>query len=501
MLNLSEQFERNYADTEVFDIHETVVFEQARKSRAGKWRANTLLDIKAGHDRAALAKLEAAAAENPDLVYDLRDLFVSLYGTVAAKLMADSDPRYALELYEKRAQLSQGTASAEDVQPEILAKLHNDVGQADFEKRQFESARWHLSNASWNFKTDPQFNLRLGVACLFTGNYTPALDALSRAVYLDDRLDRARLYRAYLHLRHEQVLENAVSALLMVNVPAEPTEPAAPSPSPVVVVLSQSREGQQGSSEWDPAAPATTLPAGMQQPEGVPPPADLDLNLTYDFTRSRQLLPDIIGLIQEMYDVKRSFREEKEEARGRGSEEVDTVEMRQFSSIADFRNRLSELRAAYLQDTRDRRETAAVLNEMARRLGVAQQDLQKAGEAQMRYRPVARLVLPQLQRKRRHLETSTDLFKKDTHEETAALDRGFDLAENLMEQLQKHTVSPLDVPRLLKDLLWRSGDLSDMDRALLSLESALTEKVNAEDILRAAEGTITFPDAGTPFSP
>ena len=115
--------------------------------------------------RGALAQLESAIRENPDLQYDLRDLCTELYRRAAEQLMQEGDARGALTYYTRLNRVLKVSESDEEVPPELLAKLHYKVGQADYESRKFVSARWHLDNAAWYYPDDAQFHMRLGVAC------------------------------------------------------------------------------------------------------------------------------------------------------------------------------------------------------------------------------------------------------------------------------------------------------------------------------------------------
>ncbi|MDD3277158.1 MAG: FHA domain-containing protein, partial [Kiritimatiellales bacterium] len=164
ILSQANQLRRNYSDTDLFGKAEAELTRKERKARASAWRVKTQQNIDAGRMRGALAQLESAIRENPDLQYDLRDLCTQLYREVADKMAEEGDARGALGYYTQADRLLQASNSKDQISQELLAKLHNDVGLADYERKDYPQARWHLASAAWKYQENAQFNMRLGAA-------------------------------------------------------------------------------------------------------------------------------------------------------------------------------------------------------------------------------------------------------------------------------------------------------------------------------------------------
>ncbi|MBN1676091.1 MAG: FHA domain-containing protein [Kiritimatiellae bacterium] len=496
ILNLSAQLRRNYQDTELYGKNEPSVGKKERKARAGKWRQETLEDMRAGRSRGALARLEAAAKESPDLIYDLRDVFVNLYRTVAQKLVEERDSREALRLYTELQKLLQGSESAREIPPELIAQLHNDVGQSDFEKGEYSSARWHLSNAAWRFAEDPPFNLRLGISELYMGQYEPALAALTRAVNKVPEMDQGLLYRAYLNLRYVLFQEDVVAEALSVPGPGPQSAGDAGETG-----AADSAGGQGGADSAAPAASPGTAAGGgealaaFEPPDYsgrkaglVPEPKDAGTRLKYNYQTSSRLLPDIVGLIRRLHDAKVSFKQEVDKARGKGRGAADDARMRQYVKITEFRNEISGFRTATVDDGAARRQLIEMMQDMERRLQQVIADLAAAKKVRKELDAVLVRVIGQVEQKRQRLSEGVLLLANNMQREIDMQKKAFALAETLLGQVQLETRSGLDVPRLLRDLVQRSGDRQQLDRGLISLRKSIEAEVDIDDIFQAADG-------------
>jgi len=503
ILNLSTQLQRNYADTDLFGKNREAIDKKQRKARSAKWRLETLDDMNAGRSRGALARLEAALREDPDLAYDLRDVLIRLYHRVAAKLVEEKDAREALRMYTNLQKLLQGVEDSQQVPPELMAKLHNEVGQSEFERGDYASARWHLANAAWFHGKDAQFNLRLGIANLHEGLYMPALEALSRAVALNPGMDQAYLYRTYLNVRYVGYQERALRAVFekadaseSANRPADGAgagasggrDAAAPAgPDEGVPTGGVASAGAfLGASRV--TAPASADEPGIGQGTTIPDPRDKGIALEYNYQRSSRLLPALIDFIRRLHDAKSSFRRDMDRAKGKRKGSVEDVKMRQYVQITKFRNEMSNFRARTAADATARDRLIASMKDVHARLEQAALDLRAARKLRQEYAALSERLLAEMQRKGRLLATASALISGSMRKEVRTQNKALEFAEVVLKQVQAGSRTGLDVPRFLQDLVQRSGDRGDLDRGLMALRKSTEEPLDAGDVFRAVQG-------------
>lgn len=530
IMNRANQLRRNYSDTDLFAKVQTELETKERKARASSWRVKTEQNIAAGRMRGALGQLEAAAKENPDLLYDLRDLCIQLYRSVADTLMKEGDARNALAYYEKLSQLLQASGTGEKVDPDLLAKLHNDVGQADYGRKEYQEARWHLASAAWKYTDDPQFNLRLGTASLYSGLYRPAETSLAQALNLRADLAPARLYRAYLNLRVVSSLERVLAGRF--TQPETPEEPQAdtpdePAPPPPQNNLRISLDNTSGSEDEITVntinAGSTTVAApqkldlkgsnagqdwfarfaesatGTESP--IPDPTDMDLFLSFDYSASSALSSTIMEFLQELQVQKlekavarstasynaASSSDGKSAARKKGRGEV---RLSARKNIAEFHSQLRQLNASHLEDMNARKELYDKMDEMKQRVRLAISDIQTAGTQQSRIQSQTANVLMKINEKYRFLSKAEDSISSGMKREVKLREQMLTLAGKMVADLSSPSTASSfekDVDRFQTKLL-SGNDAAAISQALRELRDSMDVNVDMKDILRAAEG-------------
>lgn len=535
ILNRANQLRRNYGDTDLFGKVTRELAEKERKARAGSWRAKTAQNMAAGRMRAALAQLESAARENPDLLYDLRDLCKPLYRNVADALLEEGDARKALVYYERLNQLVQSSGSEEQVSPDLLAKLHNDVGQTDFERKEYAEARWHLAGAAWKYADNAQFNMRLGAASLYTGLYRPAETALAQALTVQTNMAPARLYRAYLNMRVVLSLERALADRLKPPAAVEtkatpaPGDTAQPSNAVNITVDSRSDDGDDvkvtASTGSDSSAIAAVQTRDVKyanvgenwfskfaenetaKDSPVPDPKDVKLFLSFDYHSSSGISPDILQFLEELQlqSVEKSLAVSKartaanktradldgiggEDARKKGQLEVKVSSKK---NIAAFHTQLNDLRSVHLTDADARNELYDMMNEMKRRVSAARADLLELGTTQPHIQSLVEHVLQQIDAKYGFLTEADTLISGSMREEIALREQMLKLAEKVLlkDLFAADTSSSFesDVSRF-RTKLFEQNSLVKMDQALRALRNSMEMRVDLDNLLRAAEG-------------
>ena len=535
ILNRANQLQRNYSDTDLLSKGKTELADKVRKARANSWRAKTEQNMAAGRMRGALGQLESAARENPDLLYDLRDLCIQLYRSVADSLMKEGDGRKALEYYEKLSQQLQASGSKDQVSPDLLAKLHNDVGQADYDHKDYKEARWHLASAAWKYPADAQFNMRLGAASLYMGLYRPAETSLTRALGVQPNLVSARLYRAYLNMRVELTSERVLAdrfkeeAAPAATENAMKDEPAPAKPQQMSSTVTVSGDSSSGDSvsvssstvEGDSsiAAPKSldvkssnvggswfSRFAGNGQDGKSPVPESTDIApfLNFNYQSSSSILP---GIMQFLDDLQRQ-RAEKDLAVSTGRAKAAALQqdakdaMQQMGqmalraslqkNLATYNTQLRQLRTLHLKDADARKELFGMLDEMKQRVRSAMSDIQAAGGQQSRIQSVTERVLSQIDKKYRLLDKAGTLISNCMADESDTRKRMLELAEEmLLKYTSFHssdfTAFDQEIAGFRSKLLDEDGVL-EMDRALRALRDSMDVRVDLDDILRAAEG-------------
>lgn len=483
VISLADQLERNYRDTDLYDANRGTVDDHARKARAEKWRNSTRADMEQGHTRGALARLEAAARENADIRFDLRDLFIDLYQEVGARLVEEGDDREALRVFMELQDLVQGTEQADLIRDDLIAELNRKVGSAEFEKENYGQARWHLANAAWRYQDDAFFNLRYGVANLYEGQYAPALEAISRAARLEPELEQACLYRAYLQMRTVGYLERLiVSAFRRANV----VEMAEVAPS------ADKEEGEDEDEMTLPPGPVLNVEIVWDAfASPIPEPKDMDLDFEYDYAASSRLLPETIKTIRRLYAASDEFSVALDESRGEGRGKADDERMRQFLELADYRNRVSQMRTLAKRDERSRQSFQEVLSLVERSLARAASDLQAASRLEPRLKPLTARLYGRIMEKHANLQETIAAVKKNNHREIALQDKAISYAQKLLTELQQGSTRSLGARYIGGDLMRQAADRSDLDAGLLALETALEIRVDVEDIRRSAEHTVS----------
>jgi len=529
ILNRINQLRRNYKDTDLFSKTQIELTEKERKARASSWRTKTEQNMAAGRMRGALAQLESAARENPDLLYDLRDLCIQLYRSVADTLIEEGDARKALTYYKRLGQLLQAAGSEEKVDPDLLAKLHNDVGQADFGIGEYAEARWHLASAAWKYQDNAQFNMRLGAANLYLGLYQPAKIALNCALNIRTNMTSALLYRSYLNLRSTFKMEQVLADSFKQS-DAEPTPkatnstPASPQSAPEPVVINMADSDNMDSTELENAIrnaspqekieikgpkslnlkPSDANRDWFSRFEGapdkdsaVPGPKDLDLFLGFDYQSSSEILPGFMQFLEDLHQQRAenftakqdaSVKSINPKARAAAHSQMMTEIQR---TMTEYRSQIRELRKAHFEDVASRKELYNMMDDIKQRLRDATDDLQSAARQTPQIQSLTEHVLSQINAKHKLLDEAAALISSTMEKEIDMREDIIDLVEDVLERDQMTSSEETSLERTfsrLKKKLFDEGNIVNIDQALRSLRSSMNVHVDLNDILRAAGG-------------
>ncbi len=491
LLNIAAQLHRNYAETDIYKQQKATIEKQERKAKANRWRFMTQDDLKAGHPRVALAKLEAATKDNPDLQYDLQPLFMELYRAVGKELIEEEDWREALAINEKLIKATPSDDRQEGASAKTMAMLYRQVGLADFEKKDYAKARQHLENAAWKYTRDATLHLNLGAAYLYGGQYENAGRMLDKAVALDPRSCRTLLYRAYLNMRYVLFLERSMAEQLQSKTqvktggkqkgdkkPENKDKPDKPVQDEGVAFAALDIP------EWD-------FGEGQQYADHrVPDPRDVELHWEYDYEKSAALLPTLIEMIQVLYESTINYRDELNQARGKGARSVEKVKVRQALEIANYRKQVSQLRTLHLEDIEARKQFVNMLCEMETRMKRALQDMDQAARIRSTLRMSIGNLLTDGAEKWEHLHRGVRAIDKMMTDEGKLQDRAVTFMEEVLQELRTDHTS-MSIPRLLQNLVFNTQNLGTVDEALIDLRKALQTSIDIEDLLLAAEGDVT----------
>jgi pSer/pThr/pTyr-binding forkhead associated (FHA) protein len=523
ILSQANQLRRNYNETDLFKKVEMELSKKERKARARAWRVKTEQNIAEGRMRGALAQLESAIRENPDLQYDLRDLCIRLYREVADTMMKEGDARGALVYYTQLNRLLQASDSKNQVSQEILAELHRDVGMADYERQEYQQARWHLASAAWQYPESAQFNMRLGSASLYTGLYRPAETALTQALTVQPDMEPALLYRAYLNMRvvlaFEAIISDAFQEKELFEDEEDETKEQSDEPAGkkekkptkqslltdnedgTFTLEEESESGKNPEKEktirsrtWNPSATtglfSPLAESGESLDSAIPEPTDLDLVFHYNYDTSRNILPDLLQFLQDLESETGNF---KEELKGLRTGDANAVKLGQVMLISEFRNQLSDLRAAHLEDLAAQKELIEIMEGMKQRVTAAAYDIQAAGVKQPRIQTMAEQILPQIKEKHAFLYKSTNLLAGNMKKENNMRNKVFKVADESLRNSMRGFSPSLggkssDVSSYIKNWLYQTQGTSEIDQAMLMLRDSMEVSVDLKDILRAAEG-------------
>jgi len=537
ILSRSDQLRRNYNDTELFAKVEAPLTEKERKARASSWRDKTEKNLAVGRMRGALAQLESAAQENTDLRYDLRDLFITLYCSVAGTLVEEGDARKALTYYERHDQLLQAKGSEETTSPDLLAKLHNDVGQADFERKEYETAKWHLDSAAWKYQNNATFNTKLGVANLYLGLYKPAKVALNRALAARPKMSSALLYRSYLDLRSTLTMEQVLAKSFQQDEPEAAPEPVDSDPVPAestpvssVVISIEGRDMDPAELEQAirNAGPAEKIelkspeklnlkPSGageewfsrfeanqMDDDTTLLGPRDLDLFLDFDYQKSRGLMLGFMQVLEGLHQQKSEYFVAIKEAKAKGAKmskggnaatkaAISKVTAANQKIMMEYRSQLQELRKAHVEDLATKNGLFEMMNDIKQRLRAASNDLQAAAEHQPKIQTLTAQMLSQINAKYNFLDEANKLISFAMEKEINVREDMMDLAEEILEKDKinnsEETALKRDLSRVKKKL-FDERNLTNIDQALRSLRESMSVRIDLDNILRAADRNI-----------
>jgi hypothetical protein len=526
ILNRANQLQRNYNDTDLFAKVEVELLAKVRKARASFWRGKTEENMAAGRMRGALAQLEAATRENEDLRHDLRDLYIVLYRSVASTLMEEGDARQALMYYEELRKNLQAAGSTEQVDSDMLAKLHNDVGQADYGLKKYKEALWHFTSAAWKYQDDAPFNTRLGAANLYNGLYRPAEKALGQALEIREDMSSARMYRAYLNLRVVAIQERVIASGFMPDdavaaemAQEEEDDDNQTSAQPIMIFALDDADSEDGeitvnstsTQDTTVAGPAsldikssglrgawfTQFAASTPSSEEVPNPSDIDLFMNFRYYASGNLALSTVDFLEELElqeleltsaKASASMNTESSEtrrgtARAQGNAQVEVSRRR---NVATLRTQLRELRTLHVEDVESREELFALMSDMKARLKAAVSDMKAAGEFEPRLQSVTENVVRQISEKIEAFSAAERLLSKTMDEEVDMRDRMLELGEKMIAG-EASTYATKRVERFQENL-FDEDTAMQISPALGSLRDALDTRLDLNSVLRAASG-------------
>jgi hypothetical protein len=302
IVNLLQQLQRSYTDTDYVQRNRESITAFYQKALAEQYRLLAIEQMKAGRDADALARLEDACANNPDVRISFRDLFLQLYPRVARKRMDEGDARDALRLYTSYLMLEPAT---NEVNLAVLSRLQFNVAKVEFAQGRYLEALQLLIGAKPEFGKDPEFNDLYGSVEVARGNYLESLEYFNAAIAAKPTVGNYYARRGYaqilMALQIEQEAMIAYAGLL--RAPTNTAAAAAASsnaPSPNITINIPSADGT--------SAPASTNTAAADDFGPVfntvlPPTATglkPEMQVRYDATAAQNLLDQILDMLDNM---------------------------------------------------------------------------------------------------------------------------------------------------------------------------------------------------------
>ncbi|MCX7885753.1 MAG: FHA domain-containing protein [Verrucomicrobiae bacterium] len=520
IVNLLQQLQRNYTDTDYVQRNRESIVAFYQKAQAELYRLQAIEQMKAGREADALARLEDACANNPDVRVTFRDLFLQLYPRVARKRMEEGDARDALRLYTSYLMLEPPT---NEVNLAVLAKLQFDVAKIEFAQGRYLEALQLLIGAKPEFAKDPEFNDLYGSVEVARGNYLDALEYFNKAIAAKPNVGNYYARRGYaqllLALQIEQEAMIAYAGLLRAPTNMLTTTMSQPSTnaSPANIIINiPSTDGTTTATSTTNAPPAedfapvfnTVLPPTAT---GLKP----EMQVRYDAAAAQNLLDQILDLLDSMAATNVAMRvrttarsaqaaqaASSTSSRRTGTQGTDTntagatpagpnpenvtatssrERLRRIKTTMDFGKALSSMRQRILDCNKRREQSVLAMQRMAQLFAAGNRDLAKAIQLKADRAPQLMEILKATEQHERLVNKAIPKITAYLKVETDVIEKVTQMAESIYRNMRTSTTTALDPTPMLDSYFTRWFDRTEFDQGVQLLREAAAIKVPLEN--------------------
>lgn len=504
IVNLIQQLQRNYTDTDYVRNNATGISRLFQKAQAEYYRALAVEQMTAGKDADALARLEEACTHNADARPGFRDLFLKLYLRVGRKRMDEGDSREALRLYRNYLALE---PEQNEVPAALISKLQFQLARSDFAQGNYYNAAQLLVGARKEFDKDPEYNDLFASVQVALGNYLDALTYYDRAITAKPNVGNYYARRGYaqlvLALQTERETMTAFAGLLQDAAATngkstKPSKTDTNNPAIRIVVDGPGTAAPAPAAETtDTFAPifATILPPTAT---GVKP----EMQVRYDAIASQKLLDEILDMLDGITatntssKVRSAVRNPPSGTRGGGgsssnaADSTDAPEapggktrdrLARIRTTVGFNNALSSLRQRILDLNSRRNKSAEAMRRMTAFYTSGSRDLAKAIELGADRAPALMEILKTAQQHERKIAQAVPLISSYLFTESDIIDRVTQMTETVFQSLRiQHTSMPMDPTATLDIYFSRYLDRRDFDKGVQILRESGAVKVPLE---------------------
>jgi len=536
IVNLLQQLQRNYADTDYVKRNSEGITAFYQKALAEQYRVQALEQMKAGREADALARLEEACANNPDTRASFRDIFLQLYPRVARKRMDEGDHRDALRLYTNYLMLEPAT---NEVNLAILSKLQFNVAKIEFLQGRYLEALQLLIGAKPEFAKDPEFNDLYGSVEAARGNYLESLEYFTNAINARPNYGNYYARRGYvqilLALQIEQESMFAYAGLL--RQPTNTTAAAATAsnaPPQTINIIVPTATDTAMSNTNPPAATDDFAPVFNTV---LPPTATglkPEMQVRYDATAAQNLLDQILDMLDNMAatnvalrvratarsaraaaPTSSSSRKGSSSSNTQGTETAaaDTApsgpnpdnvsstssreRLRRIKTTMDFGKALSSLRQRILDYNKRREQSRVAMLRMSQLFASGNRDLAKAIQLKADRSPQLLEILKATEQHEKLIAKAIPKITAYLAVEADIIEKVTQMTEMVYRNMRTSTATAMDPTATLEVYFARWFDRTEFDQGVQFLREAGAIKVPLEtySILPPSTTTPTTPTA------
>jgi len=531
IVNLLQQLQRNYTDTDYVQRNRDAITVYFQKAQAEQYRILAIEQMKAGRDTDALARLEDACSNNPDVRPTFRDLFLQLYPRVARKRMDEGDDRDALRLYTSYLLLEPAT---NEVNLVVLSKLQFNVAKIEFNQGRYLEALQLLVGAKNEFAKDPEFNDLYGSVEVARGNYFDSLEYFNNAITAKPTVGNYYARRGYaqllLALQIEQEAMVAYAGLMRedTNTTANASTPANPNPTPVALNIVVGQPGSTNAAKGGNAAAQATDDFAPVFATQLPPTATglkPEMQVRYDASASQRLLDQILDMLDGMtatntiirvHAAVRSARRGNSNNSNNSNNNSGTTatdipadnvsastsrdRLNRIKTTMDFGKSLSNLRQRILDCNKRREFSVTAMVRMSQLFTYGNRDLAKAVQLHADRSAQLMEILKTSDQHEKLINKAIPKITRYLAVEVDVIDKVTQMTESVYRNLRVHTTTPMDPTSTLDIYFNQWFDRSDFDKGVQSLREAGAIKVPLENysILPPSAAPAVAPTPATP---
>jgi len=541
IVNLLQQLQRNYTDTDYVQRNRDAITTFYQKALAEQYRVLAVEQMKAGRDADALARLEDACANNPDTRTSFRDLFLQLYPRVARKRMDEGDARDALRLYTSYLMLEPAT---NEVNLAVLSRLQFNVAKVEFTQGRYLEALQLLIGAKPEFAKDAEYNDLYASVEVARGNYLDSLEYYGRAITAKPNIGNYYARRGYaqilLALQIEQEAMVAYAGLLRqaTNATVATTSSNA-APTAINIIIppaggtnaTTSATSSQTTDDFGPVFNTILPPTAT----GLKP----EMQVRYDATAAQSLLDQILDMLDNMSATNvairvrataRSARASAQQSSSKRNSANNTstpadntstpdntspdpnpenvnasmthTRLSRIKTTMDFGKALSGLRQRILDCNKRRERSVIAMVRMSQLFTNGDRDLTTAIQLRADRAPQLMEILKTTQDHQKLITKAIPKITSYLAIEVDVIDKVTQMTESVYRNMRVHSVgSAMDPTSTLDIYFSRWFDRTEFDQGVQYLREAGTIKVPLENYsilpvsASAPPGTPTAPGA------